>query len=53
MGNYCKQVLLKEADLSRKDLGLYCDAGVRDEWDLDIEPEEGHRAYVGLTLAST
>ncbi|MEW8339056.1 MAG: hypothetical protein AB2708_04345, partial [Candidatus Thiodiazotropha taylori] len=47
--NYRQQALLKEADLSRKDLGLYFDAGVRDEWDSDFESEDRQRAYVGLT----
>jgi hypothetical protein len=47
--NYREQALLKEADLSRKDLGLYFDAGIRDEWDADFESEDRQRAYVGLT----
>ncbi|MEW8626297.1 MAG: hypothetical protein AB2551_11135 [Candidatus Thiodiazotropha sp.] len=47
--NYREQALLKEADLSRQDLGLYFDAGIRDEWDADFESEERQRAYVGLT----
>ncbi|MES9862170.1 MAG: hypothetical protein ABW157_20350 [Candidatus Thiodiazotropha sp. LLP2] len=47
--NYREQALLAEADLARKDLGLYFDAGVTDEWDSDFESEDSQRAYVGLT----
>lgn len=47
--NYREQVLLKEADLARRDLGLYFDAGVRDQWDADFKSEDSQQAYVGLT----
>ncbi len=47
--NYREQALLAEADLARKDLGLYFDAGVTDEWDSEFESEDSQRAYVGLT----
>jgi hypothetical protein len=47
--NYHEQALLAEADIAKKDLGLYFDAGIQDEWDRDFESEEKQRAYVGLT----
>ncbi|MET0051260.1 MAG: hypothetical protein ABW095_09315 [Candidatus Thiodiazotropha sp.] len=48
--NYREQAYLAEADVSRKDLGLSFDAGIRDNWDSDSDTvDENQRAYVGLS----
>ncbi|MET0067363.1 MAG: hypothetical protein ABW076_13530 [Candidatus Thiodiazotropha sp.] len=48
--NYREQAYLAEADVSRKDLGLFFDAGIRDNWDSDSDTlDENQRAYVGLS----
>ncbi|MET0089342.1 MAG: hypothetical protein ABW068_04845 [Candidatus Thiodiazotropha sp.] len=48
--NHREQAYLAEADVSRKDLGLSFDAGIRDNWDSDSDTvDENQRAYVGLS----